>query len=514
MQTEPRHALGAFVHQPDTLGWAVDHEYRYAQLRDRLGIDVTGRIHSYVYPDESVRASLTGARFTSVAPVWLREPQVHVLADQIGNVFPHELAHVFSREFGMPVVRASISVGLVEGLAVATEPPDGRPSPHELVAASALFRDSTDEEFAERMAATLSAGGFWSGRGAVSYTVSGSFVTYLLDNYGVESFREAYPYGSFQPVYGKSSFELALEWVDFLASVPAIERSAAWRADLTFSIPSLFERSCPHWEPPEIRRAERAARLFDEGLLIQALEAYEDLLSGKLVSEDDAYLPGRIGWGRTMLALGRIEPVVDTLRSMPRETLSLAGTALLADAFALSGEPDSARTLYEWVRIQYPLYAREARAVWALRKITAVYPDLVDVLVSADTIQVRRERLASVLVEREIETSRVAVPGLLWQAMLAAEDREWSDALASVERTFSIPGGPCAIGSDANIALRCSVWAAVYAYRAGDIDRSLAYAKSAIDDFAAVGDLAEARVLLDFQSKLRWLEKNQSVVYR
>ena len=174
---------------------AEDHEFRYAQLSHALETEVEGRIASYLYPDADTKARLTGARTTNVAPTWLARPQVHVLAPAYAQVFPHELAHVFSRSFGLPLIRASWSIGLVEGLAVALEPPRGLPTPHEQVAARAMLqlREGASPGLAADLAGRLSPVGFWTGRGAVSYTMLGSFVRYLLDAYGAARLRSVYP---------------------------------------------------------------------------------------------------------------------------------------------------------------------------------------------------------------------------------------------------------------------------------------------------------------------------------
>src|SRR5690606_14523704 len=140
-----RYDGGAFVIHYDPaaiteadLAWVADeHRFRYVQLRQKLGVEVEGPIHTYLYPDPGVRGRLTGSRETGVTPVWLATPQVHLLQDRFtAEHFGHELAHVFSRAFGAPPLRASPAVGLVEGLAVAVEPPDGLPSPAQQVAAS------------------------------------------------------------------------------------------------------------------------------------------------------------------------------------------------------------------------------------------------------------------------------------------------------------------------------------------------------------------------------------------
>lgn len=487
--------------------WAIEHEYRYALLQQRLDIDVEDRIQSYVYADESVRAGLTGARFTSVAPVWLRTPQVHVLADQIASVFPHELSHVFSREFGMPILRASLAVGLVEGLAVATEPPDGRPSPHETVAASEIYRSLEPAELVKRIATTLSISGFWLGRGAVSYTVSGSFVGFLLDRYGADAFKHAYRYGRFEEAYGKSVGDLALEWTRYLSQLPSIGRSAAWRADRTFSIPSLFEKECPHWVPRAVRDAQRASDFLDEGDAERAFVEFERLIEG-----DPDFQASRIGWGRAALALGEEQLVAGRLKSLSCADMTPSEIGLLGDAMALAGQPDSAAVLYDQARFHYPAYARESRALYALRRQTATYPDIVRLLVSTDSAAVKIERLESILVERSIETSETAAPGYLWRALLYADLGRYSEALAAVQQVLSLPHGPCARESGLDLRLRCPVWTSVYAYRAGDIDAALAYGAMALAAHEKAGDLAMARVLTDFMRKLRWCTENLTLL--
>jgi len=487
--------------------WAVEHEYRYAVLERRLGVGVEDRIQSYVYPDESARARLTGARFTSVAPVWLRTPQVHVLAEQIGSVFPHELSHVFSREFGMPILRASPAVGLIEGLAVATEPPDGRPSPHEMVAASELFRSLEPAELAERVAATLTISGFWLGRGAVSYTVSGSFVGFLLDRYGTEAFKVAYQYGRFEKAYGKPVVDLALQWVRFLSQLPSIDRSAAWRADRTFSIPSLFEKGCPHWVPRAVTRANQAAELLEEGDAEAAFAEFERLLKA-----DPDFRTARLGWARAALALGKEEIVVDKLNRYNRQDLTPAEMGILGDAMALVGQPDSAAALYQQALLLLPVYARETRALNALRRQTAIYPDIVRLLVSPDSAVALIERLESIIVERNIETAQAVAPGDLWRAHLYGEAEQYADALAVTEQVLSLSQGPCAPESSMDLRLRCPIWAAVYAYRAGDIEAALAYGEMAYLAHENAGDLAMARVLDDFLSKLSWYSNNFSLL--
>ena len=253
---------------------ADDHEFRYAQHAARLETTVTGRIASYLYPDAETKARLTGARNTNVAPVWLRRPQTHVLLPVYEQVFAHELAHVFSREFGLPWIKASLSVGLVEGLAVALEPPDGLPTPHEQVSAAFAQRQAPGAAsgLADDLATRLSPLGFWTGRGAVSYTTMGSFVRYLLDAYGAARLKRVYAWAHFEAAYGKPLAELAAEWQRYVLDLPMLDRDAGPLVARRFSRPSLFEQRCPHYVPVYRRRYQRGVAAPGVQLVAEAPE--------------------------------------------------------------------------------------------------------------------------------------------------------------------------------------------------------------------------------------------------
>ncbi len=334
------------------------HEWRYAQLRDALAVEVDGRIQSFLYPDAATRAALTGARETSVAPVWLATPQMHLPADRLDEVLGHELAHVFSRPFGLPVVHASRLVGLVEGFAVAAEPPDGLPSPHEQVLAAAGALDAAPP--AAALAASLGAGGFWTGRGAVSYTTTGSFVRYLLDAYGADAFRRVYAWGDFEGVYGKPVTLLADEWWDYLLHLDRVALAAGPLAVQRFTAPSLFEQASPHWVPPYRRGTRRALAALARGDTLAARAGLD-----RVLGRWPAYAPALDAWAALALARGDAPAVrarLDTLADAP-PVLSLR----LGDARALAGDATGARQAYQRAIAALPAYAHDAAVMLALR---------------------------------------------------------------------------------------------------------------------------------------------------
>ena len=470
---------------------AADHEYEYARLASRLGVEVPGRIASYLYPDAETKAQLTGSRFTNVAPVWLARPQVHVLLSTYSQVFPHELAHVFSRSFGLPVIRASLSVGLVEGFAVAMEPPDGLPSPHAQVLSAALHRlhgrvDRLD--LAPGLSSRLSPLGFWTGRGAVSYTTMGSFVRFLIDRYGAAEFERVYAQGNFETIYGKSPHELAEEWETFLLGMPVISRASGPLATRRFAVPSLFETRCPHYIPQFIRKYRDGVRAYAAGDTMRAIHAWDAALS-----LNPSHAPTLEAWARAKLAKDLPEEVVSRLDTLVVDIHSASLELRLGDAFALLRKPFFARRHYEAAYRGLPLYANEMKAWLVIRNALASSPNIVRILVSGDSVSAQAARLDSA----SAPAARLAA-AFRW---LSAREPGLAAARFAAIPTM-LTNYP---GREALIARQRNVWTARSLYRAGNIGGAIASAKNAERTFRDVGDFDAAARMTEMASELTWI---------
>lgn len=335
-------------------------------------------IFVYLYPDPFTRERLTGARFTNVAPVWLRRPQIHVLATESRRVLTHEMVHAVSRRFGLPWINASPAVGLVEGLAVALEAPSGGPSPHDQVLASISRQSEPDRQArAEAVAERLSPLGFWGGRGAVSYTSTGSFTAFLLEAYGPEPLRRVYRDGRFNAAFGKTTDELAGEWLEFLRGRPITSAAAGPTSRLRFSIPSLFERRCPHYTPLPRRHylsALRAMAARDTTVAIaEASRAFE--LDSTLTSAAD--LASRLLWEQ-----GEYELVLELLDGVSIERSGPVVARRAADATVLAGDLENARRRYQELLPLIPRSARMFRSQIVVREHLLARPDMLRLMLA------------------------------------------------------------------------------------------------------------------------------------
>jgi len=476
---------------------AEDHEYRYEWLQHRLDVDVNERIESYLYPDARTMARLTGARNTNVSPVWLSTPQLHVLLASYQQVFAHELVHIFSREFGLPVLNVSFSVGLVEGLAVALEPPDGYPSPHELVSAAffSQFHDdgTSHDRLSRQITPFLSPVGFWTGRGAVSYTTMGSFVRYLLDTYGSEVFKSVYAKSDFLIAYGKTPEQLAQAWEDSLKSIPLVSRAAADIVLRRFTIPSLFEKRCPHYIP-------RYRRYYRRGL--EAWERRDTLCTLAMMERSLAlrpqYEPALNHWSFLQNERGLHSAVLNRMETLQIEGLSPNLLVRLADTYAMLEDNERAYRLYDLAYSRTPQSDRDGHIRVILRQLLLDQPQMKQIVISGNSPEHRAEQMVSL-------EDTLAI-GRLVQSLILAEAGRFDQAFIRLKETDLTEDIQLVAGRREALSRRRLVWLAQFAFRDGQLDNAARYASRATQAYLSVGDWNEAARLVDFIDKMNWLQ--------
>lgn len=432
-----------------------DHEWHYERLRRLTGVKPTERVSSYLNGSPDARARRTGARYTSVAPVWLSRPQMHLSLSSVQSVLSHEMAHVFSRAFGMPVVKASPLVGLVEGFAVAVEAPDGSVPPTDQVAAA--WSGHLDEA-ADRMRMSLSPNGFWGGRGAVSYTTTGAFVGYLLDRYGMEPFRLAYATGRLEDAYGQPLDSLTAGWAVDLGGLQMLSADAGARARARFSVPSLFERVCPHYVPPRVRRYRKAIEEDDR----PAME--------RLVADEPDFFAA---WQALAVFHLADEPATarHSLDQVPEEARSNSWALQMAHVHALTGQPDSASVVYTDQLRRTPVSARIMRLRLASWTEAVSTGDLPDVALFSEPHASARTRL---------------------------------EELGDAGRTCDSGASVLSQGMCAELDRMRGYWAMRSAYDAGDLATADSVGQVVRARSSAVGDKDLVRLIDDWLMRIAW----------
>jgi hypothetical protein len=235
---------------------ADDHELRLAQVAAVLDIGpdelaALGKIHSNYFASREQKGRLMGARDVEMAKPWRRE--IYLDAQSFPHsALRHEIAHVVAglfgdRWFGVSASRIAglplmVNPGMVEGLAVAVDWP-GRYgaslTPHQQV--RVLQRLGYEPAIGDVLSL-----GFLSLSSQRSYTTAGSFVRFLLDEYGPTALKLVYGNGGdFDAVYGKSLGALEGEWKEMLATVAISDDDVAVVQE-RFRHGGVFSRPCPH----------------------------------------------------------------------------------------------------------------------------------------------------------------------------------------------------------------------------------------------------------------------------
>lgn len=165
-------------HAPDDAPISAEHKARneatLARLSQALGVMVPGRIQYHRYRDNAHKGELTGFAGNAHATPPL---EVHT----IWPVDDHEVVHLLTAVWG-----ETDSAVLGEGIAVAMGGRwQGRPV-HEWI--PELRADGRLPALAD----ILDPAAFREVDDIVTYAVSGSFVKWLVDTYGMDRFRQAY----------------------------------------------------------------------------------------------------------------------------------------------------------------------------------------------------------------------------------------------------------------------------------------------------------------------------------
>lgn len=187
------------------------HEYLYDQLSEEWQVSPRKAITVFIYDSPQQKERLVGAAATDFTKPWLR--QININRADVESALKHELVHAMLAERGVPLFQVAPNSGLIEGAAVATERYEYDESLHRL--AAQIFALGIHPNVAEM----FSLSGFFKSYPGVSYVLAGSFCRYLIDRYGLGSFKQLYRSGNFKHLYGRSLDTLVADWRSEINSI-------------------------------------------------------------------------------------------------------------------------------------------------------------------------------------------------------------------------------------------------------------------------------------------------------
>ena len=322
-----------------------DVEFRYRELQDFFQEDPVEwkkrKMEIYVYPNADVQQELMGSRRTFVARPWTH--QMHLRWEEIGDaVLAHEMAHLFTAPFAPWPFRLAvkngigIDTGLVEGIAVAADWPPDELNPHRASAALRALNKAPD------IRSLFGAGGFWSQPSGKAYTMTGSFVRWLVDEYGIEKFKRLYRTGDMKGAFGEDVYVLIEKWELYLDTIVLEKRDMAI-AEHRYSRRTIFEKVCARSlaETKRIARQEYRMQSYDVAMML-----YEQVLEKEPNNPRTLYAKSRIlmskeNWGQAEIW------IKNSLDNKLGVTYQALFKEQLGDIYWHRGELERAKEQYE-----------------------------------------------------------------------------------------------------------------------------------------------------------------------
>lgn len=221
----------------DTTALKNLHEFYYEANKADLELSEDILITSFIFKNSEQKKRLFGSENADVAKPWLKQ----IYLDESGflNSLKHELIHIQAGEFGNPPfdVAAGLNPSLIEGVAVALE------NNYDDTEIDYITYLALQNGYAVDINKLFERISFFGNLSTTSYLLSGSFLKFLLDSYGVKLLKNIYKTGDFISVYGKQIEELEIE---FLSHMDQKEyENNAETAKLYFGRQPLIQKKCP-----------------------------------------------------------------------------------------------------------------------------------------------------------------------------------------------------------------------------------------------------------------------------
>jgi hypothetical protein len=198
----------------------VDCQFRVTQMERVLGVRQLRPITAYLFRSSDEKRALMGAGNIYIAKPWRNEVYLQVQSWP-HPVFAHEIAHVVAGNYGVGPFRVAGRLGglwpnpaLIEGVAVAAAW-----SVHDGLTPHQWARAMLEQQMAPSLSAITGAAFLAQPKGQ-AYTLSGSFVRYVLDTYGNRAVRRLYMTSDAATAVGKPLEPLEREWHTFLKPTP------------------------------------------------------------------------------------------------------------------------------------------------------------------------------------------------------------------------------------------------------------------------------------------------------
>ncbi len=253
-------------------------EIVYEDLRNYFQVELKDKIDIFIFESNDAKRNLLGTAVADFTKPWLK--QIFLTEENFADVIKHELAHIFAGEFSDNIFKSAngLNLGLIEGTAMAAE--------WNWLDNSLHFYSANIYRFIGEIEPTVFFKNltFATKPSSLSYVLCGSFVRYLIDEYGIERFKKLYSTGDFSTVYGKSKKLLADEYISFVKKFP-IDKRDSLSTIYYFQRDAISDKPCLRYIAVNIRKG---FELIKEKNYVEAETLFRELWA-KVESPGNAY---------------------------------------------------------------------------------------------------------------------------------------------------------------------------------------------------------------------------------
>ncbi|MBK7865531.1 MAG: hypothetical protein IPJ75_00180 [Ignavibacteriales bacterium] len=240
------------------------HETYYYELQSFYKVKPVRHLQSVIFSSSATKKKYLGIENADAAKPWLG--QAYTTRYNIERSLKHELAHLFTSEFGWSIFKIAclFNPALIEGAATAADGFIGGYSIDQF--AAAVF----DSKYRTDVTELFSGFNFFSINPSLAYLISGSFSKFLIETEGITKFKDYYFKNDFLGVYKKEpelfvkTFKLKLKDIKDQPDEKVL--------DFYFDSKPLVQKSCPRYFAEKM---DEASQLYWSGKYEDALKIYE-----------------------------------------------------------------------------------------------------------------------------------------------------------------------------------------------------------------------------------------------
>lgn len=214
-----------------------DTQFHLKELKAILKDTPVPHVEIYIYQDNVQKKLWFGAGETDVTDVYT--PSIHISETSWPHrSLRHELVHALLSKIGYKGIGVHPNMAFTEGIAVALAPEERTLSLDDSAASLILSKRLSDIR-------TIFSPLFWKESGPRAYVAAGSFINYLIDQYGFEKVRDLYSGIPWENVFPSNSNLVIQRWQQKIVTNFDKEKYNL-QAEALYRYPGIFQDICPH----------------------------------------------------------------------------------------------------------------------------------------------------------------------------------------------------------------------------------------------------------------------------